>query len=75
VTEAERNSLDDVIDAYKKDVDVTLIRENLGLTPSQRIDKLMAVLRGIDELRSAMRATRVRERPGYCNDDEHPGPP
>ena len=31
---------DPVIDAYKKDIDRTLIRENLKLTPEQRLLKL-----------------------------------
>ena len=31
---------DPVIEAYKKDVDRTLIRENLKLTPEQRVRKL-----------------------------------
>jgi hypothetical protein len=33
------SSMDDVIDAYKKDVDRTLLRENLRLTPTERIEK------------------------------------
>jgi hypothetical protein len=66
----ERSSLDDVIDVYKKDVDITLIRENLKLTPSQRIDKLMAFLREVDELRSARRASREEERREVRDDDE-----
>jgi len=33
--------LDPVIEAYKKDVDVTLIRENLRLTVDQRFQQLM----------------------------------
>ena len=43
---------DPVIEAYKKDVDRTLLRENLKLTPEQRLQKLqdfvdsLAALRG-----------------------------
>ena len=33
---------DPVIEAYKKDIDRTLIRENLRLTPEERIRKLQA---------------------------------
>ncbi len=36
---------DPVIAAYKKDVDRTLIRENLKLTPEQRILKLQEFVR------------------------------
>jgi len=34
-------SPDPVIEAYKKDIDRTLIRENLKLTPEQRLNNLM----------------------------------
>ncbi len=42
-----------VIEAYKKDVDRTLIRENLKLTPEQRVLKLMEMQRFTQELRKA----------------------
>lgn len=42
-----------VIEAYKKDVDRTLIRENLKLTPEQRVLKLMEMQRFAQELRKA----------------------
>lgn len=44
-----------VIEAYKKDVDRTLIRENLKLTPEQRVLKLMEMQRFAQELRKAGR--------------------
>jgi hypothetical protein len=34
---------DPVIEAYKKDVDRTLLRENLRRTPEERLDRLMAL--------------------------------
>jgi hypothetical protein len=34
------DTYDPVIEAYKKDVDRTLLRENLKLTPAQRAEKL-----------------------------------
>ena len=40
-----------VIEAYKKDVDRTLIRENLKLTPDERIKKMISVLRFVEEVR------------------------
>jgi hypothetical protein len=49
---------DPVIDAYKKDVDRTLLRENLRLTPQQRIEKLLSFMRSIDRLREAARGSR-----------------
>lgn len=48
---------DPVIDAYKKDVDRTLIRENLKLTPDARLRKLQAFIDGLGELREAPRRT------------------
>ena len=42
-----------VIEAYKKDVDRTLLRENLKLTPGERIEKMMRVLAFAEELRRA----------------------
>jgi hypothetical protein len=44
---------DPLIEAYKKDVDRTLLRENLRLTPQQRIEKLMSFMRSLERLREA----------------------
>jgi hypothetical protein len=52
-----RSSFDDVIDAYKKDVDVTLLREALKLTPDQRVRKMVELLRFTERLREAGRKT------------------
>ena len=46
---------DPVIERYKQDVDRTLLREHLKLTPQQRLDKLLAFMRGLDELRRSGR--------------------
>jgi hypothetical protein len=46
---------DPVVEAYKKDVDRTLIRENLKLTPEQRLRRLMEFQRFAEELRRAGR--------------------
>jgi hypothetical protein len=40
-----------VIEAYKRDVDRTLLRENLALTTEQRIEKMISVLAFAEELR------------------------
>ena len=47
--------LDPVIEAYKKDVDRTLIRENLRLSVEQRIDDLMRLQQVAAELQRAGR--------------------
>ncbi len=44
---------DPVIDAYKKDVDRTLLRENLKLTHEQRLRNLMEHQKLAEELRRA----------------------
>jgi len=44
---------DRVIELYKRDVDVTLIRENLKLTAEGRILKLAELQRFAEELRQA----------------------
>ena len=47
---------DPVIEAYKRDVDRTLIRENLKLTTQQRIEKLIAALTFVEEVRRSRKA-------------------
>ncbi len=49
---------DPVVEAYKKDVDRTLIRENLRCTAEERFLKLMALQRFAEELHRAGRAAR-----------------
>jgi hypothetical protein len=49
---------DPVIEAYKNDVDRTLLRENLRRTPEQRLDNLMELQRFADEMRRAGRVAR-----------------
>jgi hypothetical protein len=44
---------DPVIELYKRDVDRTLLRENLRLTPAQRFLKLEDFMRFVGELRRA----------------------
>lgn len=48
---------DPVIEAYKKDVDRTLLRENLKRTVEQRFETLMAMARFREALREAGRRT------------------
>ena len=58
--EAPRPEIDPVVEAYKKDIDRTLIRENLKLTVEERFRKAMALARFADELRRAGREARSR---------------
>jgi hypothetical protein len=44
---------DPVIEAYKKDVDRTLLRENRKLTVGQRFENLLALARLREELRES----------------------
>ena len=50
--------LDPVIEAYKKDVDLTLLEENLKLTVDERLRKLMAMQKFAEELRRAGKKLR-----------------
>lgn len=52
---------DPVIEAYKKDVDRTLLRENLKLSVTERFQKLMTLQRFAEELRKAGREARQRK--------------
>jgi hypothetical protein len=54
--------MDEIIDLYMKDVDRTLLRENLKLTPTERFEKLMAMQRFAEELRRAGREARARKQ-------------
>jgi hypothetical protein len=51
---------DPVIEAYKKDIDRTLIRENLKLTPEERLRQLMKLQEFAEELQRA--GQRLRQR-------------
>ncbi|MBZ5583482.1 MAG: hypothetical protein LAQ30_14990 [Acidobacteriia bacterium] len=52
---------DPVIEAYKKDIDRTLIRENLKRTIDERFDQLMELQRFAEELWRTGRAIRRRK--------------
>lgn len=52
---------DPVIEAYKRDVDRTLIRENLRLTVEERFDALMRLQQFAEELRRAGRVAARRD--------------
>ena len=53
---------DPVIELYKKDIDRSLLRANLKLTPQERLEALMAFQQSLEELRNAgERAKAVAE--------------
>jgi hypothetical protein len=47
--------LDPVVEYYKRDIDRTLLRENLRKTPTERIRSLMALQRLAEEAKRAGR--------------------
>jgi len=59
MTDGERSSIDDVIDVYKRDVDVSLIVRNLERSVEERLETLMQLQAFIEELRRAGRAAGV----------------
>lgn len=52
---------DPVIEVYQKDVDRTLIRENLKRTVTQRLENLMALQEAAEEMRRAGQRAQARE--------------
>lgn len=50
--------IDAVIEAYRKDIDRGLLRENLKLTPEGRVRRLAAFMRFLEQLREAGRRIR-----------------
>ena len=58
---ALRPDTDPVIEAYKKDIDRPLIRENLKLTVEERFRKAMALARFAEEMQRAGREARSRK--------------
>jgi hypothetical protein len=52
---------DPVIEAYKKDIDRTLIRQSLKLTVEERFREAMALARFANELRRAGRKARAKQ--------------
>jgi hypothetical protein len=49
---------DPVIEAFKKDIDRTLLRENLKLSPEERLRKLQSAVRSAQALRQAYKTSR-----------------
>ena len=57
-----KDYVDPVIEAYKKDVDRTLIRQSLKLSVEERFENLMRLQEFASELRQAMIRATSRER-------------
>lgn len=55
-----RSSMDDVIDVYKKDVDVTLLQECLRRTVPERMEALQRSLTAIEELREQVARAKAK---------------
>jgi hypothetical protein len=62
VNDAESTYCDPVVEAYKKDIDRTLLRANLRLTVRERFERAMAHARFADELRRADRELRSQHK-------------
>ena len=54
---------DPVLEVYMRDVDRTLLRENLKLTPGQRLEKLVDFSSFAAELRAAGARARRSKKP------------
>jgi hypothetical protein len=59
MNESKRSSIDDIIDLYKRDVDVSLIVRNLQRSVEERLEALMQLQAFVEELRRAGRASGV----------------
>ena len=51
---------DPVIEAYKKDIDRTMLRENLKRTVQERVDAFLAFMKAREEFQRAGEAARER---------------
>ena len=52
--------MEPLIEIWKREVDRTLLRANLKLTPDQRVQELMSLLEAAEEFQRAGRALRKR---------------
>lgn len=59
---SEFHGQDPIIELYKKNVDRTLIRENLKLTVEERFRKAMALMRFAEEMKRAGREARLKRQ-------------
>ena len=52
------NAFDPVVDAYLSGIDLSLIDENLRLTPEQRVKKAERFVRSLDSVRGLAQSNR-----------------
>lgn len=62
MNDVESTYRDPVVEAYKKDIDRTLLRANLKLTVKERFQRAMAHAKFADELRRAGRELRSQQK-------------
>lgn len=55
----DNNPVDPVIEAYKPGIDQTILRHNLQLTLSERLDNLQGLMKSIEEMQEVGRRSRV----------------
>ncbi len=55
-----RSSIDDIIEIYKRDVDVSLLRENLKLTPDERLRNMARYANFVLQAREAGAKLRIK---------------
>ena len=60
IVKADERLPDPVIDAYKRDLDVSLLEESLRKTPEERILAIMEMQRLIEEMRRGNPALKGR---------------
>jgi hypothetical protein len=60
--EAEGTVRDPVVEAYKRGIDRTLLRANLKLTPTERLQRAMAHAKFAAELRRAGADMRLKQK-------------
>ena len=53
---------DPVVEAYKKDVDISLLRRNLQRTVQERLDAMISMLELAEEMRRGIDAARSRDK-------------
>ena len=56
--QAPPDYVDPVVEYYKKDVDRTLLRENLKLTVEERLQKFVRIMKSVGALREAGQLAR-----------------
>ena len=57
------SSIDDIIAIYERDIDVTLLLENLKLSPDQRLKRMTEFGKFVTEMYKAGERNRAAKRP------------